>query len=216
MLSNSGIPRGTSLHPCTSISELYSYSLISACFSCSLLSHSLTSSSSLTSTLTGSVLISGPTILSIPSIPAPLPDTTAPYTTSLSPEYRLITTAHAPCTIVLIVTCSLLLNPLSLSLTSSLIRPSSSPYPSSSSPPLHLSPPIRSTPSLVPSLTPLICSRQYSSALPFSCSFNHLMYSLYGLLLSSLTSSPLTSAPYLSNTSFNTIGTDHPSITIWW
>src|ERR1051325_10755636 len=144
MLSNSGFPRGTSLHPCTSINELYSYSLISACFSCSLLNHSLTPSSSLTSTLTGNVLISGPTIFSIPSIPAPLPDTTAPYTTSLSPLYRLITTAHAPCTIVLIVTCSLLLILLILSLTSSLTRPSSSPYPSSS--PLHT--PL-STPSLV-------------------------------------------------------------------
>src|SRR6185503_19607265 len=206
MLSNSGIPRGTSLHPCTSISELYSYSLISACFSCSLFSHFLTSSYSLTSTFTASVLISGPTILSIPSIPAPLPDTTAPYTPSLSPLYRLITIAHAPCTIVLIVTCSLLLSSLILSLTSSLTLPSSSPYPSSSSSPptLHLSPAPRSTPSLVPSLTPLICSRQYSSALPFSCSFSHLMYSRYGLLLSSFTSSPLTSAPYLSNTSFST------------
>src|SRR5436853_1461915 len=167
---NRGTPFGTSLHPCTSISGLYSYSSTLLCFSCTFLISSCTRSSPLISILTGSVLMNSPTIPSIPLNPPPLPDTVTPNTTSSCPLYRLITTPHAPSTTVFIVTCHFFAASSNPRLVSSLILTFFSSYSPSS-----LLPPLRSIPNSVGPSIPLSSSRQYFSAPLKSCSPNHPM-----------------------------------------
>src|SRR5215472_2822614 len=132
MVSNRGTPRGSGLQPCTRTRGLCSCCLVSACCSWSSRSHPPSRASPLTATLTGSVLISSPTISSTPSSSPDLPDTVAPYTTSWSPLQRLSSSPQAPCTTVFGVTRQRLASASSSRLTASASSTSSTPYPSPS------------------------------------------------------------------------------------
>src|SRR5581483_5008004 len=166
MLSNSRSPLSTSLHPCTSTNSLYSYCPISTASSCTPRSHFPTSSSPLTFTTSGSVLINNPTISSTPPNSPGRPLTVTPNITSSSPLYRLCTTAHPPFTTVFSVTCHPRPTSTSRLVSSSLSRTLASSYllsPPSPSPLPSLTPPF-STPNRVPPLFPFSFLRQYSSA----------------------------------------------------
>src|SRR5262245_59200803 len=162
MLSNSFSPRLIPLQPATSTSELYSYSLISMACSCTLLIHSHTPAFRSILTLIGRVLMNNPTIPSTPLISDARPETVIPNTTSSSPLYRHITSAHTPAITLLKVTPCLRAHLRSFWLNSSLTRLSTFPY---FSPPSSRFPTGLAIFNRVTLLSPFNLSRQYLSAL---------------------------------------------------
>src|SRR6478609_6916636 len=227
MLLNNPRPPLTWLCFWISAKGRYSYSRCSICSSCSRLNQLLNSSSHLTSTRTGSVLINTPTSFSIPFTSPGRPATVAPNPTSRFPLYLPNNTLHIPCTTVFSVTCSRRLHLPNASVLASLNCSTSSPaappcsrFSSSLPPPPTLPLPspsphsrLFSTPSTVAASTPFSFSRQNSTAFPSSFPCNHFTYSPYPLTSPTFTSPPSHSPRYTANTSSNTTGNDHPSST---
>ena len=94
--SNNVLPEPISLHCWISSNGLYSYCRISSYWRCRSCIHSAQGIDPGTRTRNGSVLMSTPTICSIPGRSPERPETVTPRTTSLARVYRLNSSAQQP------------------------------------------------------------------------------------------------------------------------